>query len=211
MTIPVLGLWQPYASLLALQEKRVETRAFPAARFRIKPGPLAIHAAKKWDAETRGCFNDPEFFAAFYRHDEFRLSGGNPAWKFTNLPLGAIIAVMDFKASYEMRQCGCFTRSLGAVPTCERCNGTGMRLGAMNAQLNEPLVTPKECNFGDWHPGPRASRMGYGRCTGIFRSAHSDSRSPADRLALGVEYRGRKKVSKNLAFPLDINVFVWQC
>ena len=38
-----ISLWQPWASLMALDEKKIETRSW-ATHYR---GPLAIHAAKK--------------------------------------------------------------------------------------------------------------------------------------------------------------------
>ena len=55
ITIPVLSLWQPWASAMALHIKENETRHWPT-KFR---GLVAIHAAKKWDAETRAAYADP--------------------------------------------------------------------------------------------------------------------------------------------------------
>ena len=46
-TIKALSLWQPWASLVALGAKRIETRHW-GTRYR---GPLAIHAAKRWTRE----------------------------------------------------------------------------------------------------------------------------------------------------------------
>jgi hypothetical protein len=44
-----LSLWQPWASAIACGAKRIETRSW-ATSYR---GPIAIHAAKKWDRELR--------------------------------------------------------------------------------------------------------------------------------------------------------------
>lgn len=40
-----LSLWQPWASLIAIGAKRIETRSWDT----LYRGPVAIHAAKKWD------------------------------------------------------------------------------------------------------------------------------------------------------------------
>ena len=68
-----ISLWQPWASAVALGNKRIETRHW-ATKYR---GPLAIHAAKRWGSEQR----------AFARVEKAlgRLPG--------RIPLGAIVAV----------------------------------------------------------------------------------------------------------------------
>jgi hypothetical protein len=177
MIIPVLGMWQPHASLVALGEKRVETRAFSAGRFHIKPGPLAIHATKKWDAETRGSFDDPAFMEAFRRHGGYR--GGNPAGKHTNLPLGAIIAVVDFKGSVPMFQCACVGSLSGADADCQKCKGTGIIFGGSFHTGYQDLVTAKECAFGDWHEGR------YGWVFGVVLELFDEPINIAGRQQIG--------------------------
>lgn len=44
-----LSLWQPWGSAMAAGLKKIETRSW-ATNY---TGPIAIHAAKKWDAELR--------------------------------------------------------------------------------------------------------------------------------------------------------------
>lgn len=44
-----LTIWQPWASLIALGAKTIETRSW-STTYR---GPLAIHAAKQWTAEQQ--------------------------------------------------------------------------------------------------------------------------------------------------------------
>jgi hypothetical protein len=68
-----ISLWQPWASAVAFGLKRIETRHWPA-RY---TGPLAIHAAKRWTAETR---DDAASFARAY----------DP--RLAEPPLGAIVA-----------------------------------------------------------------------------------------------------------------------
>lgn len=51
-----LSLWQPWASLMAVGAKKIETRSWPTS-YR---GLVAIHAAKKWDSELADiCFRRP--------------------------------------------------------------------------------------------------------------------------------------------------------
>lgn len=69
----VIALLQPWASLVALGHKRIETRSWPTTYT----GPVAIHASKGWTAANR-------LFA-----EEERALGRLPA----QLPFGAIVAV----------------------------------------------------------------------------------------------------------------------
>lgn len=51
-----ITLWQPWATLVAHGYKRIETRSWKT-NYR---GPLAIHAAKKWNRELRElCLTEP--------------------------------------------------------------------------------------------------------------------------------------------------------
>lgn len=77
--VKALTLHQPWATLVALGEKRVETRSW-ATNYR---GPLLIHAGakmSKWD--ELDCHDQP-IFEALLRHD---------VWP-KDLPLGAILCV----------------------------------------------------------------------------------------------------------------------
>jgi hypothetical protein len=47
--VKALTLTQPWAQLVMMGEKKLETRSWPTAFT----GPLAIHAAKGWDAPSR--------------------------------------------------------------------------------------------------------------------------------------------------------------
>lgn len=49
MTARALSLWQPWASLIAVGAKRVETRGW-GSPYR---GRLAVHAAKRWTKDER--------------------------------------------------------------------------------------------------------------------------------------------------------------
>ena len=76
-----ISLWQPWASLMAVGAKHIETRHWPT-EYR---GLVAIHAAKKWNNELEDlCFDEP--FAKWLFPDEILP-------KPNNLPRGCIVAV----------------------------------------------------------------------------------------------------------------------
>lgn len=52
-----LSLWQPWATLIAIGEKKIETRSW----YTSYRGPLAIHAAKKWNKELEDICFEPQF------------------------------------------------------------------------------------------------------------------------------------------------------
>lgn len=85
-TIPCLSLWQPWATLMAIGAKRIETRSW-GTHYR---GPLAIHAAKRWDSFTRLTALRSPFV------DELRDVGYEERLREVPfLPLGSIVAVVD--------------------------------------------------------------------------------------------------------------------
>lgn len=73
-----LTLTQPWASLVAIGAKRIETRSWPTA-WR---GPLAIHAAQGFPAAARRCCYEQAFRIVLDWHEL------NPA----NLPRGVVLA-----------------------------------------------------------------------------------------------------------------------
>jgi hypothetical protein len=84
--VRAISLWQPWASLIAVGAKRIETRSW-ATSYR---GPLAIHAAKKWDREQKRIAVTEPFRSALARvHDIESL----PGLDSVSLPLGKIVAV----------------------------------------------------------------------------------------------------------------------
>ena len=74
-----LSLTQPWATLVAIGAKRIETRSWPTP-YR---GPLAIHAAKNFPRDCKELCLVPPFRAALVRGGIHRIS---------DLPLGSIIA-----------------------------------------------------------------------------------------------------------------------
>ena len=82
-TIKALSLWQPWASLVAIGAKSIETRHW-STHYR---GPIAIHAAKRWTREEQS-------ITSLFRHTQTAL----PALP----PLGAIVAVGRLAACEQM-------------------------------------------------------------------------------------------------------------
>lgn len=75
-----ITIHQPWATLIALGEKRFETRGW-ATKYR---GPIAIHAAKKVDKAV--CQKEP-----------FRSVLANHGYTADNLPTGAVVATANLK------------------------------------------------------------------------------------------------------------------
>lgn len=82
-----ISLWQPWATLIAIGAKQIETRSW-ATSYR---GPIAIHAAKrKVKRELIELARDIDFQAAFGTANLYPL--------LNDLPLGAIVAVAELVA-----------------------------------------------------------------------------------------------------------------
>jgi hypothetical protein len=79
-----LSIWQPWASLIAHEHKRVETRDW-GTNYR---GPILIHASKRWTREER---------------EDAALLWPGP---LPGLPLGAVVAVA------RLAKCMCMTHGL---------------------------------------------------------------------------------------------------
>lgn len=75
----ILSLWQPWATLIALGEKTIETRSWGTS-YR---GPIAIHAAAKWAGAATMAHGEP-FRSVLRAHG---IHGPE------QLPLGAIVCV----------------------------------------------------------------------------------------------------------------------
>ncbi|MFD2085975.1 ASCH domain-containing protein [Brevibacillus brevis] len=84
-----ITIHQPFATLIALGEKRFETRSW-STRYR---GPIAIHAAKKVDKEI--CLEEP-FRSVLAKH----------GYTAENLPVGAVVATSILAACYKTNPFG---------------------------------------------------------------------------------------------------------
>lgn len=84
-----LSLWQPWATLIVIGAKRIETRHWETSHR----GPLLIHAAKKWNREFTDLVVRPPF------RDALESAGVRPVW---DLPLGCIVGVVNLVDIWTM-------------------------------------------------------------------------------------------------------------
>ncbi len=84
-----LSLTQPWATLVALGEKRIETRSW-STKYR---GPLAIHAAKSFPEDCRDLCDSPPF------RDVLRRYGLGAS----DLPRGCVIATVQLVGCIDAR------------------------------------------------------------------------------------------------------------
>lgn len=131
-----ISLWQPWASLMAWGEKRIETRGHPTWHR----GWLAIQAAK--DKRGRPALEEPEICAALERN-------GVTGWD--GLPLGAIVCVVRVTDCQPTRN---LQEQLSANERAFGNYGYG-RYGWLTADLFK-LPEPIECSGaqGFWFTPP---------------------------------------------------------
>lgn len=76
---------QPWATLIAIGEKRFETRGWPTKHR----GPIVIHAGKKIDKEI--CMQEP-FRSVLAKH----------GYTVDKLPTGAVVAIVQIQGCYRI-------------------------------------------------------------------------------------------------------------
>jgi hypothetical protein len=87
-TIKAISLYQPWATLVAIGAKKIETRSW-STNYR---GPLAIHAAKKWTGALKQIALDEPFKSALAGAVGQQITF-LPGSDCITLPLGKIVAV----------------------------------------------------------------------------------------------------------------------
>jgi activating signal cointegrator 1 len=88
-----LSLWQPWASLIALGEKRVETREW-TTKYR---GPLAIHATTKLPPRWLGVSRHSDTFTDGIA-DVLNVRRDHVQTAMRNLPYGAVVCIVRLVA-----------------------------------------------------------------------------------------------------------------
>lgn len=123
-----ISLTQPWATLIAIGAKRIETRSW-STKYR---GPIAIHAAKGMPRDARMfAYHDP---AGKALNDAGILLGGNCA----ALPRGAIVATAIL---LEVMLTGDWLNYRHVTRTINLGHGRSW------------IVTPTEIAFGNYEPG----------------------------------------------------------
>lgn len=123
----LISLWQPWATIMAIGVKRIETRHW-STEYR---GWLAIHATLAWNAECRKAVCEDAFSDALEPHyaTGHSLDGKWLKSLRAELPFGKIVAVV---------------RAVTCVKT-EMITGGLSRLALPNIE--------REVTFGDYEPG----------------------------------------------------------
>lgn len=95
-----ISLWQPWASLVAFGEKKIETRSWST----LYRGALAIHATKGMPHEAWELCNQEPFKTTLLNHNAITVRGyaPNEMLDATELPLGAIVAVCYLTAVHRI-------------------------------------------------------------------------------------------------------------
>jgi protein gp37 len=130
----VISLWQPWATLMLIGAKQIETRSWQTP-FK---GTLVIHAAKKWDKDLQAIANSEPFASVL------RIHGYDP----NALPLGAALGavILDRCVSVD---------KLGALSQQEYAFGdySEGRFGWLTSRprpFREPLPVAGEQGLRDW-------------------------------------------------------------
>lgn len=118
---------QPWASLIALGQKFVETRS---TRIRYR-GPLAIHASRALEDWQLGVMAEEPFRTVLERAGLIRVEPETKSINITHLPLGAVVALADL---------------VGCAPVEE------LRLRLL-PKIARQVHPQHELAFGDYSPG----------------------------------------------------------
>src|ERR1700689_5364039 len=141
MSMKALTLTQPWASLVAVGAKRIETRSWRTP-YR---GPLAIHAAKTFPKDARQYLDAFAFFSVF-RPDHAAMLQRNGVRLVPcacsrdvagSLPLGAVIATC---------------RLISCIPTRELQQNRVIEVDTV-AHAEDFYLDDRERPFGNYSPG----------------------------------------------------------
>ena len=124
-----LTLTEPWAMLVAIGAKRIETRSWPT-KYR---GPLAIHAAKGFPKRARDFTLEPVCYEAMYE-----LGYKTRHW-FPAYPLGAVLATCTLVDCVQIREM--------------HYSPDGEPAGIIGKYTNMLADRPSEREFGNYEPG----------------------------------------------------------
>lgn len=93
-----ISILQPWASLVAIGAKKIETRSWPTNY----KGPLAIHASKRFTMTNRKLCDDDTFMAALFYSSMAKITHAD------QLPLGAVIATCNLVRCLYIKDDGLF-------------------------------------------------------------------------------------------------------
>lgn len=147
-TVTTLSFTDPWGSALAVGEKRVETRSWPAPA-RYWNHPIAIHIASTLTAEAKAACEEEHFQHVLQAAGYTRTSRRGFQW---NLPLRCVIAIAWLERVQRVV-------SVCPVNEHERLFGNytpgryAWRFGAVY-RLKEPVVATGRLGLWQWTPPP---------------------------------------------------------
>lgn len=127
MIIKAITVYDPWASLIALGEKKIETRGW-YTKYR---GPIAIHAGKKYAGDIS--FQEPFFTALAPQHSRL---GDAPGKVGISYHLGCILAICNLVDCINIDSIG----KLDGMPVWAHLE-------------NGQMIEGNELAFGDYTPG----------------------------------------------------------
>jgi hypothetical protein len=131
-----ISLWQPWASLMAHGLKRIETRGAGWGKLLATPGPLLIHAAKRWTRAESELSHSAIFYPAL---DSIGQAPQGFGFAADGMPFGAIIGAVE----------------VVAVLSTDRVkwNPDSRRYFAYDQGGNQLVISSDEKAFGDYSDG----------------------------------------------------------
>jgi len=110
--VKTISLIQPWATLIAISAKRIETRSW----YTSYRGPLAIHSSKGFPKWAREFTMEPVCYNAV----KAQSGGGSNNWgqRVPAYPLGMVLATCRLVDCVS-------TETLKGEATCQNCKGTG--------------------------------------------------------------------------------------
>lgn len=182
-SIKCISLWQPWASLVAIGAKQIETRHW-ATSYR---GPLAIHAAKRWTREEKLQCRQPYLKTVLEEAGLAKFDLG-PETDTFHLPFGAVLAVAELAECIPTREI-ILTKGAPADPITAHIHEQFMH-GQKYKPGQEFYISPQERAFGNYAPGRFAWALKNIRLLKEpvpYRGAQSLFNVPADILKMKEE------------------------
>jgi hypothetical protein len=137
MKIKAISLYQPYATLIAIEAKRIETRGW-STNYR---GPLAIHVCKKQSKEYRELEKTKFFKGALYPN-------GNYLYPWASC--GCVLAIVDLMDCFKITGHRCFQISEQEKAFGNYTLGRFMLMLENVKKLDKPIPAIGHQKLWDW-------------------------------------------------------------
>lgn len=137
-----ITLTQPWASLVALGHKRVETRSW---RPLFEPGRIAIQAAKGFPKEAQALIHEPPFSDVLWAPESPLVTRNDAGMECLAFPIGEIVATAHFDWWFPTGSRAFFK---------DQEDGTAVAYRLVRGEAVDRLIlSERECQFGNYAPG----------------------------------------------------------